>query len=70
MVRPKSLSDNLFKWFVSEVAGWVFQMVLSERQGECVGFEGLKDKFQVLDQFLIPSRSAEIEDTAACLSEG
>ena len=46
-------------------------MILSERRGECLGFvSGMTDTFQVLDQLLSLSRSAEREKASACLSEG
>ena len=33
-------------------------------------FSGLKDMFQVFDQFVILSKSEEEQDATACLSEG
>ena len=43
-------------------------MVISERERVSVcDFSGMKDMFQVFDQFMILSRSEEREETAACL---
>ena len=44
-------------------------MVISERERVSVcDFSGMKDMFQVFDQFMILSRSEEMEEAAACLA--
>jgi len=69
--EPQSLCDftflsGLFRKSRGGFARWSFwreRMSVSD-------LLWLKDKFQVLDQFLILSRSAESEAAAACLSQG
>ena len=69
MVRPKSLSDltssGRFRKYMGGFARWSFR----RDRVSVWDLLGLKDIFQVLDQLLILSRSADREEAAACLSE-